>query len=77
MDATRLSLWLGSSGPYRVAVRFSPYWHTSQGCVSRAPDGMTRLTVGRAGGIELNFNVNVHRGLETLTGLEPARFCRS
>ena len=76
MDATRLSLWLGGTGRYRVAVRFSPYWHTSRGCVSRDPDGMTRLTVSRAGRIDLDFNVNVHRGLETLTGLEPSRFCR-
>ena len=77
MDATRLSLSLGGVGRYRVAVKFSPYWHTSQGCVSRAPDGMTRLTVPRAGRVDLSFNVNVHRGLEALTGLEPARFCRS
>jgi hypothetical protein len=77
MDATRLSLSLGRSGRYRVAVRFSPYWHTPQGCVSRELDGMTRLTVSRPGRIDLDFNVNVHRGLETLTGLEPARFCRS
>jgi hypothetical protein len=76
IDATRLSLWLGSTGQYRVAVRFSPYWHTSQGCVSRSPDGMTRLTVSRAGRVDLDFNVNVHRGLATLTGLEPSRFCR-
>jgi len=76
MDATRLSLWLSTRGRYRVAVRFSPYWHTSQGCVSRNPDGMTRVTVSRGGRVDLDFNVNVHRGLETLTGLEPARFCR-
>jgi hypothetical protein len=77
MGATRLSLWLDAPGRYRVAVRFSPYWHTSQGCVSRSPDGMTRLTTSRPGRVDLNFNVNIHRGLETLTGLEPSRFCRN
>ena len=76
MGATRLSLRLSKTGRYRVAVRFSPYWRTFQGCVSREPDGMTRLTAFRAGRVTLDFKVNVHRGLEALTGIEPTRFCR-
>jgi hypothetical protein len=76
MDATRLSIRVAAPGRYRVAVRFSPYWRTFQGCVSRAPDGMTRLTAFRPGLVDLDFKVNVHRGLEALTGFEPTRFCR-
>ena len=45
--------------------------------MSREPDGMTRLTAFRAGRVTLDFNVNVHRGLEALTGIEPTRFCRA
>jgi hypothetical protein len=37
---------------------------------------MTRLTAFGPGRVDLEFKVNVHRGLEALTGLEPARFCR-
>jgi hypothetical protein len=36
---------------------------------------MTRLDAFRAGAVDLDFKVNVHRGLEALTGLEPTRFC--
>jgi hypothetical protein len=75
MGATRLSIHVAAAGRYRVAVRFSPYWRTLEGCVSRAPDGMTRVTAFHAGRIDLDFKVNVHRGFEALTGLEPARFC--
>jgi hypothetical protein len=75
MTATRLFLEVGAPGRYRVAVRFSPYLRTLQGCTSRAADGMTRLTAFRAGLVDLDFKMNVHRGLETLTGLEPRRFC--
>ncbi|TMK33513.1 MAG: hypothetical protein E6G32_02675 [Actinobacteria bacterium] len=76
MEATRLSIHVAAAGRYRVAVKFSPYWRTFEGCVSRAPDGMTRLTAFRPGRVDVEFNVNVHRGLEALTGTEPARFCR-
>jgi hypothetical protein len=41
-------------GPYRVAVRFTPYWalQTGRGCVSRAQGGWTEVQVreGKAGG---------------------------
>jgi hypothetical protein len=75
LRATRLVMQVDAPGRYRVAVRFSPYWRTFQGCVSKAPDGMTRLSAFRAGRIELEFEVNVHRGLEALTGTTPTRFC--
>jgi hypothetical protein len=77
MDATRLVLDVAAPGRYRVAVRFSPYWRTLEGCASHAPDGMTDVTAFAPGRIELAFKVNVHRGLEALTGLEPSRFCHT
>jgi hypothetical protein len=76
MGATRLMIDVAAPGRYHVSVRFSPYWHTLEGCVSRAPDGMTRLAAFLPGPIDLQFKVNVHRSLEALTGLEPTRFCR-
>jgi hypothetical protein len=77
VQPTRIFVDVGAPGDYRLAVRFSPYWRTFQGCVARTEDGMTRLTAFRAGLIDLDFKVNVHRGLEVLSGLEPARFCRA
>ena len=74
---TRIFLHVGAPGDYRLAVRFSPYWRTFQGCVSPTRDGMTRVSAFHAGLVDLDFKVNVHRGLEVLTGLEPTRFCRA
>jgi hypothetical protein len=64
-------------GSYRLAIRFSPYWRTFQGCVGPTADGMTRLDAFHEGLVDLQFKVNVHRGLETLAGLAPTRFCRA
>ena len=36
-----------------------------------------QVTAFRAGTIDLDFALNVHRGLEALTGLEPKQFCRT
>jgi hypothetical protein len=38
---------------------------------------MTHVSAFHAGLVDLDFKVNVHRGLEVLTGLEPTRFCRA
>ena len=79
-------LWLWSSrlvasvdgpGSYLVKVRWSPYWRPSAGCVARAKDGMVRLSVHRAGLVELAFSVDVSGGLEALTGSAPAERCAS
>jgi hypothetical protein len=76
LSATRMLIDVAAPGHYHVAVRFSPYWRTLEGCVSRASDGMTQLFVRRAGPVDLDFKVNVHRGFEALTGLEPDHYCR-
>jgi hypothetical protein len=77
-SATVLWLWpqrlvvvVGARGTYRVRVRWSPYWHSSSGCVARSPDGLTRITAQGAGLVELRFGVSVTRGLQTLTGTIP------
>lgn len=64
-----------TAGTYLVRVRWSPYWRASNGCVSRAPDGMTRVSTRETGLLQLSFGVNVKRGLQALTGKMPAREC--
>jgi len=76
MLPTRLFLDVAAAGDYYVAVRFSPYWRTFQGCVAPGRDGMIRLTAFHPGVVDLDFKVNVHRAVEVLTGREPTRFCR-
>jgi hypothetical protein len=76
--ATVLWLWpqrlvatVDAPGTYRVRIRWSPYWHASTGCVSRTPDGLTKITTHEAGLVELRFGVSVKRGLQTLAGTIP------
>ena len=80
--ATVLWLWpsrlvavVGAAGDYRVKVRWSPYWRASSGCVSKTKDRMVRLHVRHAGLVELNFGLDVQRGLQTLAGLSPHQRC--
>jgi len=62
---------LPRGGTYRVAVRWSPYWHASLGCLSRGPDGMLRVVTRRPHYVRLTFHVNATRALEELAGQQP------
>jgi hypothetical protein len=55
-------------GRYRIAVRHSPYWSASSGCLSRSPDGMLELTARRAGAVELTFAPSAARLFNVATG---------
>ena len=75
MWPTRIVFSVAEPGRYRVKVRWSPYWHTSQGCVWRGKDGTVRVQARNAGLVDLRVNVNVSSGLATLAGLTPRRTC--
>jgi hypothetical protein len=72
---TRAVLVVDKPGNYRVALRWSPYWRSRQGCVSREPGGMVRLTVRHPGYIDLSLTPNLSRGLATLAGVGSTRRC--
>jgi hypothetical protein len=72
---TRAVLAISRPGKYRVALRWSPYWTTKQGCVSRGADGMVRLSVRRPGLVQLSFSPTISSGLETLAGVSSRRRC--
>jgi len=55
-------------GLYRIAVRFSPYWRPSMGCVIPGVDDMVRVAVPAAGPLELRFSVSGGRAWATLRG---------
>jgi hypothetical protein len=75
MYPTRMVFTVTKPGRYRVKVRWSPYWHTSQGCLWRGKDGGLRVVARHAGLVDLRMSVSVSRGLATLTGLSPGRVC--
>ena len=67
LTETRIGLQFAHPGRYRLAVRFSPYWQPSAGCVLRRPDGMVELAVPRGGRLLLRFDVNPGRALREVT----------
>src|SRR5262249_23331142 len=64
----RVELALRRPGRFRLAVRWSPYWTLSAGCLTRGRDGMLRLTSRRAGSVLLSFDVDAGRALQTVAG---------
>jgi hypothetical protein len=72
LSQSRVMLSLAASGRYRVAVRYSPYWETSAGCLTRGEDGMLRLTVSKAGRVALAFDVDAGPALRAVAGRAPA-----
>jgi hypothetical protein len=67
-----MSLRVGKPGVYRIAIRYTPYWHTSVGCVSAGQDGMIRLKAPRPGLVKMTFDIDPSRVLTEMTGGRPA-----
>jgi hypothetical protein len=72
---TTIRLGVPKRGTYRLAVTYSPYWHTAAGCVRPAPDGMTQVTVRTPGIVSLRFDVTATRVVRAIVGdrAEPCR----
>ena len=68
---TRLVLDVPRAGTVRLAVRYSPYWRSSSGCVARGADGMTLLRVPSPGRVRLAFEVDAGGALAVLAGERP------
>jgi hypothetical protein len=71
LTESRVTLELGGPGRYRVAVRYSPYWQTSAGCLTQGEDGMLRLGTARGGTVRLEFDVDAGRAIAALAGRRP------
>jgi hypothetical protein len=71
LTESKIGLVVHSGGTYRIAVRWSPYWHASLGCLSKGHDGMMRLTTRRSHFVRLTFRVNATRAFEEFAGQQP------
>ena len=71
---SRLVLRVAQAGTYRVAVRWSPYWHTSTGCLSPASGGMLRLQTTGAATVRIGFDIDASSLLDALADTPPT--CR-
>lgn len=68
---TQMVIDVSSPGHYRIAVRYSPYWSTVDGCIARGDDGMIRLDSLHGGRITLQFKVKAGRALAAMVGAGP------
>ena len=68
LRSSHLTLALSQVGEYRLAIRFSPYWHSTTACLYAGKDGMIRVVAHRAGVTKLFFHVGLVRALETVLG---------
>jgi hypothetical protein len=71
LTGSGMSAVLHRGGAYRIAVRYSPYWRASHGCLSKGADGMLRLATRRPRTVRLVFDVDAGRALDQLAGDSP------
>ncbi len=65
---SRLLVRVSRGGTYRVAVRWSPYWHASTGCLARARGGMLELRSRTAATVQIAFDVDASSLFDALAG---------
>ena len=70
MREAGMTVRVGKPGVYRIAVRSSPYWHASAGCVAAGKDGMIRLQASAPGVVRLSFRVDAGRMLSEMAGTQ-------
>lgn len=68
---SRLRLRVSRGGTYRVAVRWSPYWHASTGCLLRGKGGMLRLRTRAAATVRIGFDIDASSLFDAFAGAAP------
>src|SRR5579862_4212793 len=68
MTQARMVVRVNAGGTYRIAVRYSPYWRTSDGCLSKGADGMLRLTTLQPRTARIGFTLSADAAFDELAG---------
>jgi hypothetical protein len=68
---SRLVIRVSRGGTYRVALRWSPYWRTSTGCLRPMPDGMLKLRTTGAATVRLAFDVDARSLFDAFAATTP------
>ena len=71
LGESRVSVHVGARGTYRLAIRYSPYWSATSGCLDPGKDSMIRLQTPAASTIALTFRLNARRAFAALQGQRP------
>jgi hypothetical protein len=58
-------------GTYHVAIRWSPYWHASTGCLMHAPGGLLRLRTRTAATVRIRFDVDASSLFDAFSHTTP------
>ena len=66
-----LTVSVGKPGTYRIAIRYTDFWHASSGCVAAGKDEMIRLLARRAGVVKMTFRISPGQALDELAGRKP------
>ncbi|HZT84569.1 MAG TPA: hypothetical protein VE984_04005 [Gaiellaceae bacterium] len=72
-----LRVRVSRGGTYRIAVRWSPYWQASSGCLTRDQAGLMRLTTRGAATVRIGFDVDAAGLLDAFAGAVPPCRARS
>jgi hypothetical protein len=68
---SQLAVHVSRGGTYRIAVRWSDYWHASTGCLARGPDGMLQLQTAAAATVRIAFDVDMRGLFDAFVGTTP------
>ena len=71
LTETQVTVRAAEAGTYRLAIRYSPYWMASTGCLDPGQDSMIRLRIPTAGTVKLSIHVNARRALDAFAGQRP------
>jgi len=72
LGESQLLVRISRQGTYRIAVRWSPYWRASAGCLTPTRNGLLRLHTAGAVTVHIDFDVDAATLLDALTGTTPS-----
>ena len=72
---SRLRVRVSRGGKYGIAVRWSPYWQTSTGCLTRGRGGMLSLRTPSAATVRISFDIDATSLFNAFADSTPR--CRS
>jgi hypothetical protein len=75
LDAEQVWLYFDQPGRFLLRVRYSPYWRPTAGeaCLASAPNGMTEVTVKRAGFLRLAIQPGVDALADAVSKADASR----
>ncbi len=76
LGQSALVVSLPRAGAHPIAVRYSPYWVVSHGCVSKTSDGMTLLDVTRPGQVTMQIELGADAAWNAFLGSGARRCAR-